>query len=153
MSTFALLDRAAAQFGDRGAVFLGEQQLHTWAELRDRALRLAGSIRRTHPAGSRIAIASETRPEIIELMFATWAAECVVVPINYKLHALEMRQIIEDSGAALVFASPKIAAELTVAAEVIGSNSYSARLNTAPTDIPDPEPTDLAWLFFTSGCV
>ena len=43
-------------------------------------------------------------------MFASWAAERVFVPINYKLHAREMVQILEDSGAALVFASPKLAA-------------------------------------------
>ena len=60
-------------------------------------------------AGTRIAIASENRPEIVELMFAIWAAECVVVPINYKLHPREMVQILDDAGAALVFASPKIA--------------------------------------------
>ena len=47
--------------------------------------------------GTRIAIASENRPEIIELMFATWAAECVVVPINYKLHPREMEQILDDA--------------------------------------------------------
>ncbi len=88
-----LLDQTAARHDDRGAVFVGTEQLHTWAELRDRALRLAASIRRTNPAGTRIAVASENRPEIVELMFAAWAAECVVVPINYKLHALEMVQI------------------------------------------------------------
>ncbi|MDH6247918.1 AMP-binding protein [Mycobacterium sp. OTB74] len=151
MSLFGILDTTAARFGGRGAVFLGEQQLHTWFELRDRALRLAASIRSTHPAGSRIAIACENRPEIIELMFATWAAECVVVPINYKLHALEMQQIIEDSGAALVFASPKIAGGLGVPAEVIGSEQYSHRLSTGPAAPADPDPATLAWLFYTSG--
>lgn len=151
MSTFAVLEQAAARFGDRGAVFLGEQQLHTWDRLRDRALRLAASIRQAHPAGSRIAIASENRPEIVELMFATWAAQCVVVPINYKLHALEMAQIIDDADAALVFCSPKIATELAVGTEVIGSDDYSKRLECDPAAPPDPDPADLAWLFFTSG--
>ena len=45
-------------------------------------------------------------------MFAIWAAECVFVPINYKLHPREMEQILDDAGVAQVFASPKIAAEL-----------------------------------------
>ena len=123
LNLFVLLDQAAARFGDRGAVYHGERQLHTWAELRGRALRLAGSLRQLGP-GARIAVASENRPEIIELMFAVWAAECVYLPINYKLHPREMQQILDDAGAALVFASPKIAAELTpvtdVPVEVIG---------------------------------
>lgn len=151
MSTFALLDQAASRFGDRGAVFVGDRQLHTWNGLRDRALRLAASIGARCPAGSRIAIASENRPEIVEIMFAAWAAECIVVPINYKLHALEMRQIVDDADAALVFASPKITTGLDIPAEVIGSEQYSARFATEPVEAPDPDPDDVAWLFFTSG--
>ena len=99
-------------------MYLGERRVHTWSELRDRALRLAASIRSSAPAGARIAVASENRPEIVELMFAIWAAECVFVPINYKLHPLEMLQILEDSGASTVFASAKIAAGLTALTEL-----------------------------------
>ena len=73
-------------------------------------MRLAGSLRGLGP-GARVGVASENIPEIIELMFAVWAAECVYLPINYKLHPREMQQILDDSGAAMVFASPKIATE------------------------------------------
>ena len=155
MNVFSFLDQAAARYGERGAVFLGESQLYTWSELHDRALRLATSIRDTAGAGGRIAIASENRPEIVELMFAVWAAQCVVVPINYKLHVLEMEQILDDSGAAIVFASPKIAADLTsatrVPVEIVSSTAYSDRLAADPTDVPPTDPAALAWLFYTSG--
>lgn len=153
---FAILAQAAARHGDRGAVYLGIRELHTWAELADRALRLAASIRDSHPPGSRIAVTSENRPEIVELMFAAWAAECVVVPINYKLHPLEMAQIIDDAAASLVFASPKIARELmattAVHVEIIAEEAYQGRLEIAPAVAPrDTDPTALAWLFYTSG--
>ena len=154
LNLFVLLDQAAARFGDRGAVYHGERQLHTWGELRERALRLAGSLRELGP-GARIAVASENRPEIIELMFAVWAAECVYLPINYKLHAREMQQILDDAGAAQVFASPKIAAELTpvteAPVEIIGSGAYESRLSAVPTAAPCTDPAELAWLFYTSG--
>ena len=75
MNLFALLDQAAARFGDRGALYLGEQQRNTWSGLRDRVLRLATSIGQLGPPGARIAVASENCPEIVELMFAIWAAE------------------------------------------------------------------------------
>ncbi len=52
VNLFALLDQAAARFGDRGAVFCGERQLHTWAELRERALRMASTL---GAPGTRIA--------------------------------------------------------------------------------------------------
>jgi acyl-CoA synthetase (AMP-forming)/AMP-acid ligase II len=154
VNLFALLDQAASRFGDRGAVYRGEQQLLTWAELRDRALRLAGSLRALGP-GARVAVASENRPEIVELMFGVWAAECVYLPINYKLHPREMRQILEDACAAHIFASPKIATDLahvtTVPLEVIGDDSYESRFGAERATVPSTDPAELAWLFYTSG--
>jgi fatty-acyl-CoA synthase len=156
VNLFGLLDQTAARHGARGAVYLGEHRVHTWSELRDRALRIAASLRERGEPGDRIAVASENRPEIVELMFAIWAAERVFVPINYKLHALEMQQILEDSGAAQVFASPRIAEALSpitnVPVEVLASAPYQSRLTTTPSDRPrDTDPDTLAWLFYTSG--
>lgn len=155
MNLFAMLDQAASRFPDRGAVYDGECCVCTWAELRDRTLRLAASIRQQHGVGARIAIAAHNRPEIIEVMFATWAAECVVVPINYKLHPREMAQILDDAGAAQVFASSAIDAELapitTVPTEIIDSEDYSRRLSATPVAAPHTDPSALAWLFYTSG--
>nr|WP_163752460.1 AMP-binding protein [Mycolicibacterium helvum] len=155
VNLFATLDQAAARFGDRGAVYRGAQQLHTWSQLRERALRLAASLRCTYAPGQRIAIASENRAEIVELFYAVWAAECVVVPVNFKLHPREMVQILEDSGAATVFASPKIAVELTpqspVVVELIGGPDYEQLFAASPLAPPATDPLALAWLFYTSG--
>lgn len=154
VNLFVLLDQAASRFGGRGAVYVGEHQQLTWAELRDRALRLAGSLCTLGP-GARVAIVSENRPEIIELMFGVWAAECVYLPINYKLHPREMQQILDDAGAALVFASPKIAAELSpvtdVPLEIIAGDDYASRFSAEPVPVPNTDAAELAWLFYTSG--
>ncbi|WP_297595638.1 long-chain fatty acid--CoA ligase [Mycobacterium sp.] len=155
MNLFAALDHAATRFPDRGAVYRGDRRVCTWAGLRDRALRLAASIREQHAAGARVAIATHNRPEIIELMFAIWAAECVVVPINYKLHPREMAQILDDAGAAQVFASSAIGAELAsrtaAPVETLDSEAYSRRFDVAPSVPPTTDPSALAWLFYTSG--
>ncbi|WP_234787520.1 AMP-binding protein, partial [Mycolicibacter sinensis] len=155
MNLFTCLEQAAARFGEHGAVYHGVRQLHTWRELAERARRLAASLRAAVAPGARIAIASENRPEIIELMFATWAADCAVVPLNYKLHPREMAQIISDAGAAWVFASPKLAPDLAAAVgapvETIGSTAYLERFAHEPATPPDPDPSRLAWLFYTSG--
>jgi fatty-acyl-CoA synthase len=152
MNLFALLDQAASRFPDRGAVYSGRRQLLTWAQLRDRSLRLGATL---PEPGSRIAIASENRPEIIELMFGVWAAECVYVPINYKLHPREMTQILDDSGAAQVFASPELAETLApetdVPIEVIGAEAYESRFAATASTPPLTDPETLAWLFYTSG--
>ena len=155
MNLFALLDVAAKRFPDRDAVYLGDRSVCTWVELRDRALRLATSIRQQHGAGARIAIATHNRPEIIELMFAIWAAECVVVPINYKLHPREMAQILDDAGAARVFVSSAIGAELapitTTPTEAIDSEDYSRRFTADSAAPPHTDASAIAWLFYTSG--
>jgi fatty-acyl-CoA synthase len=153
VNLFALLDQAARRFPDHGAVYHGQKRCCTWQELRDRVLRLAGSIRQQYPAGARIAIASENRPEIVELLFGIWAAECVAVPINYKLHPREMTQILDDAGVSQVFASTAIAKDLDgdYPVEAVEEEQYSRRKATEPAEPPNTEPSTLAWLFYTSG--
>jgi fatty-acyl-CoA synthase len=180
LNLFGLLDQAATRFADRGAVYHGQRRVCTWGELAERALRLATSIRQLGacreggmppawreggmppacreggtPPGARIAVASENRPEIVELLFGIWAAECVAVPINYKLHPREVAQIVADAGVEQVFASPGIAARLGgaagVAIETIGGPGYTRRLTAPPSVPPLTDPATLAWLFYTSG--
>jgi fatty-acyl-CoA synthase len=154
VNLFALLDQAAVRFPDRGAVYHGQRRFCTWQQLRERASTLAASMGQP---GARIAIASENRPEIVELLFAIWAAQCVAVPINYKLHPREIAEILDNAGATLVFASPRIAGELTgglkggPAIERIGGQGYARRLTAAPLEPPTTDPSALAWLFYTSG--
>jgi fatty-acyl-CoA synthase len=156
LNLFALIDQAAARFGGRGALYLGEQQRSTWSELRDRVLRLATSFSGLGSPGARVAVASENCPEIVELMFAIWAAERVFVPINYKLHPREMEQILVDAGVTQVFASAKIAGGLAtltqVPIEIIGTDRYESWLGATPLTPPaNTDPATLAWLFYTSG--
>ena len=155
VNLFALLEQTAQRFPDHGAVYHGERRCCTWRELRDRALHVAGSIRQHSPAGARIAIICENRPEIVELLFGIWAAERVAVPINYKLHPREMVQILEDAGVSQVFASTTIVAQLrsscSVPVESVEAEAYSHRLTAALAAVPCTDPSKLAWLFYTSG--
>lgn len=48
VNLFAMLDQAASRHPHRGAMYHGTRRLYTWIELRDRALRLAASIRKQH---------------------------------------------------------------------------------------------------------
>ena len=73
MNLFSLLDQAATRFPERGAVFRGTEPVHSFAELRSRALRIAAGLRVSGQPGDRIAIATENVPEYVELFFAIWA--------------------------------------------------------------------------------
>jgi len=126
--------------------------------LRTRAVQLAAGIRRRCQAGERIALVSENRCEYVELIFAAWAAEATIVPINFKLHDKEVLQILEDAEVSLVFASPKLLPDLphTAAAHAgrlvaIGEADYEAMLSGEGLMPPTIDPQAIAWLFYTSG--
>jgi acyl-CoA synthetase (AMP-forming)/AMP-acid ligase II len=158
MNLFTLLDQTAFRFPDHGAVFHGTRQILTWRELKTRVLSLAAGIRAQCKPGDRVALLSENRPEYVELMFAAWAAEAVIVPVNYKLHDKEVMQILDDAEVSLVFASSKLLASLPRTAEahaphlmVIGEAGYESMMSHDPIEVGTSAPDALAWLFYTSG--
>jgi len=133
-----------------------------YAEFADRVRRLAGALRgrvglRT---GDRLVLLMENRPEFLELLFAGWTAGLCAVPVNAKLHPKEVAHIVGDSGARAVFTSESLVASLhdELAAlspppfvGVVGTAAHEALLGAAPADVVDVAPTDLAWIFYTSG--
>ncbi len=160
MNLFSLLDASGRRFAARGAVYHGMKLLWTHAQLHTRALRLAAGLRARAAPGSRVVLVTENCPAYVETMFAVWAAGMVLVPVNYKLHALEIGQIVDDASPAWVLASPAIADSLApmlagrnaCTLVPLGGTQYAelldhAALPQAAAVVPDT----LAWLFYTSG--
>ncbi|MFC7050945.1 AMP-binding protein [Emcibacter nanhaiensis] len=154
MNIFSLLTLGTSRYKNEGAIFHGTRQVCSWAELSDRSLRLAAHMHDNTPPGGRVAVVAKNCPQYIEIMFASWAAGRVVVPINAKLHSREINDIISDAEAALVFATPAEAAKLEgvdCPVTIIGSPEYEEMFAGDPTPPAEVAPDDLAWLFFTSG--
>jgi acyl-CoA synthetase (AMP-forming)/AMP-acid ligase II len=157
VNLFSLLAITAARFGERDAAFLGDRPAFTYADLHERALALAKSLRRDFRSGDRIVVASTNCPEYLVLMFGAWAAGMVLVPANAKLHPREIAEIIEDSDASLVFASVDLAAPLVDACPharrivAIGSDAFAAMFDDGGDPPEAVEADALAWLFYTSG--
>jgi len=161
MNVFGTLAESARRFPDRGAVYLGTERIHDYAGLCERALRLGAALRQSCKPGDRVAVVSENRAEYVESMYGIWAGELVFVPVNAKLHAREMVQIIEDAEAGVAIVSPKLAPALAEALQGspsascrlvrLGSEDYEAMFRAAPLTPPLSAPEDLAWLFYTSG--
>ncbi len=110
--------------------------------------------------GDRVAFAMTNCVESIEVMYAIWHAGLCAVPMNAKLHAKEFAFILENSGARLCFVTPDLATTIAEAAreapglkEIVDTTSraYDFMAVGDPSPIADCEPTDLAWLFYTSG--
>ena len=153
MNIAELLAQSARTFDQRPAVSLGGATFCTYGALRDRAAALAAGLRaRGVPKGGRVVIYMGNRAEYIEMLFGIWAAGCVAVPVNAKLHPNEVDYVLANCGAALLFtdkAEEMAGFDKTVAVE---SPAYAALMaEPAPFRPAQAAPEDPAWIFYTSG--
>jgi len=143
---------------ERPAVAVGERVFASYSELADRVARIAGSLHTLGlKPGDRVGLLMKNVPEYFECLVACWHAGLAVVPINAKLHARESEYILRDSQAALCLTTPGLSEQASDAATdgmrviEVGSVEYAAMVSHAPIEIQTTDPTDLAWLFYTSG--
>lgn len=152
------LHRQAQRTPDRPALFLGRDLVASYGEFHDRAARIASWLcgQGVRP-GDRVALFMKNSPDYLIALYGIWYAGAVIVPINAKLHGREAGFIIRDSGAGLAFTSSGLDQALAEAAapcrsvDITGPD-YAAALAGPPADSIAPrDPSDLAWLFYTSG--
>jgi len=151
------LIRTARVRGERPAIARGGTIVLSYRDLAGRASRLAGALARrlNLSPGDRVAMLASNCEQFIELLYACWHAGMVVVPINAKLHPSEFAYIMENSGAKVCFLTPGIVDDTAIDATVrcieIGSGEYGDLLTTQSIAVCPRDPTDPAWLFYTSG--
>jgi fatty-acyl-CoA synthase len=108
------LDRAANVYGDRigvidepGPYSLGEL---TYQQMERRARGMARKLEDLGlQVGDRIAIVSPNSARFLLSFFGTGSYGRVLVPINFRLNAEEIRYIIEHSGARVLLVDPEYA--------------------------------------------
>jgi fatty-acyl-CoA synthase len=105
----SFLARSASVHPDRVAVVDGTRRW-TYAELFERTNRLASSLRaRGLERHDRVAALCPNIPALLELHHAVPAAGAVLVAINFRLSAGEIRYILEHSGARMLFVDAELA--------------------------------------------
>lgn len=149
------LYRQAQIAPDRPALFLGTEQIADYGGFHDRAARLAGwLVAQGIVPGDRVAMVMKNTPDYLIVQYGIWYAGAVAVPINAKLHGREAAFILENSGAALVFATPDLAAPLRAAGAgcriVTPADAAVSRGGSVVIPV-ERKAEDLAWLFYTSG--
>ena len=165
------LRRAALSGRDRPALAVGTAVQRSYGELHRRVAALAGALRGRFglQPGDRVALAVVNGPAVVELLYACWHAGLAAVPINAKLHPLEFKFILENCGARVCFASPKLAEAIApqtaglpalerlipIAGPAAGPDAADrderALFEGEPLDMAEVRPDDLAWVFYTSG--
>lgn len=96
--------------------------------------------------GDRVAVYSQNRPEILELLLACgWLGACLV-PLNWRLAPQELEKIVEDCAPRITFLDPNLPCDLP------GQSLFSLQSLDAPSvSFPDVGPEAPLAIFYTGG--
>jgi long-chain acyl-CoA synthetase len=160
MNIATWLESTARAQPDRPAIFLGSQQVASYAELLRRVRARSAGMSALHglERGDRVAVFLKNVPEYLELFYAVWWFGGIIVPINHKLHPREVAWIVENAGARLLVSedgtigsrAPLPAACREIA---LGSPEWAALADQGGSaELPaEAAGDDTAWLFYSSG--
>jgi len=147
----------------------------TWRALDNRIRRLAtGLSARGVVKGDRVAVLMTNRPEFLEAVLAANLLGAIAVPVNFRLAAQEVAQLLADSSATVLITDSMLAALARVASKGAGGpvkiivtgldaagdasdgddvESYEGILARTEPDPPEVETDerDIALIMYTSG--
>lgn len=167
LSITDFLDRAETVYPERiGFVDEPHQPAPSWGsltygEVARRSRHLAATLDRLGiAAGERVAMVSHNSARLLTALFGVSGSGRILVPINFRLAAEEVRYIVEHSGARVLIIDPELDAALAdVTAEhrfVIGDRSDRELFGTGTGDDAEPAPWEAdenatATINYTSG--
>jgi long-chain acyl-CoA synthetase len=154
MYTFAqVLARALSTASGSCAVVCSDDR-RTYAELGARCRRLAGAMRQLGlEPGDGVGVIGLNSDRYLELYLGLPAAGLVLVPVNSRLAAVEMRAILDDAGVSVLFADADYPGAAAVERVLTMPGDYEELIASADEAPLGDEPAegDLAALFYTSG--
>jgi long-chain acyl-CoA synthetase len=137
------------------------EKTRTWAELQERAYRIANLLRADlgPEPDQHVAVIMENRAEFVEVVLGALLAGVWITPVNRHLAADEIAYVLADSGARIVFADDEHAA---VAASATAGLAPSPRIIRAGDELesaiasasnapPDRESPPGGTMIYTSG--
>jgi 2-furoate---CoA ligase len=146
----AVIEAAAARAGEREAVVQAGGVRLTYAELGERAARIAGGLASLGlRRGEALAAVLDNRHETVELYWAAQWAGAVFVPLSWRSPAGEVDYCVEDAGARLV---ARASGDGTV---VVGDASFDELVGSpeigAATDVDERAPSLMLYTSGTTG--
>ncbi len=173
MNLWLSLTKALTLWADREGLADGDKHF-TYREFGERVARLARSLSSLGMAkGSVAAIMAANGHEFMETYYACGVTGVVLSPINFRLSAREIGDILQDCGVSLLFAHVQFAetvkevvadcpdvknviwigdaAALKLTASASWYEDILAAEETSFPPLPDLKPDDLAHLYYTSG--
>jgi fatty-acyl-CoA synthase len=161
--TLRFLHRAMDVFGSKVGVISGSRSF-TYAEFGERAERLADAVASLGIApGDRVAYLSFNNHQLLEGYYGVPQARAIVMPLNVRLSVPELTEILNHSGARLLFFENDFAATAEALRRACPALTCSVNLD-APeyeqmlaaarpqrADIFSYDEMSIAELFYTSG--
>ena len=135
----------------------------TFAEHAARVLKLAGAMRSELgiQRGDRFAVLAQNGHQFMELHNAGYLGAGVITPLNIRLSPAEIRRILDDSGARVLFADPRLGSLVEAVANygerpcvrvVLLDGDYEGLVAAGEERVPaEPDEQDLAALVYTGG--
>ncbi|MCT9930234.1 amino acid adenylation domain-containing protein [Planotetraspora sp. A-T 1434] len=144
---------ALVSHGEPGAGGWGEEGQVTYAELAERADRLAGALRaRGVGPGSLVGVCLERGPEAVTALLAVWRAGAAYLPLDPAYPPARLAYMLSDSGAGLVVTTERLLGRLPdVPALCLESLCSESPCPGGPVSAGEPAPGDLAYVIYTSG--
>jgi len=155
------LDHWATVRPDELAMTFGAHAF-TWAQWRERILRLAGALRDAGVrGGDRLAVLDLNHLATVELTLAAASLGAATVPVNFRLSPDQIRYILEDARPVVLFLGAQFAevaaaagADTLVPRQVIidGDDEYEPFLAAGqPDEGTSVDPDDVCLVMYTSG--
>jgi long-chain acyl-CoA synthetase len=159
MNLAQLLLRQARLQPDRPAIFSGRAAHASHGEWAARSASLARRFQAQGlKPGDRLLLFMRNHPRYLEILWGAWWAGLVVVPVNAKLHPVEVEWIVDNAQARWAFVTDDVAPQALAGLErqiEADSPQADALLSPAPGALQHPiterAADDVAWLFYTSG--
>lgn len=144
----------------------GAQRTASYAEVNERASRLANALQADVGPGKHVAVMLPNCNEYVEVLFGIARAGCVSVHVNTKLTAAEAAYIVEDSEAAMFIVDRDLIENAPDLREVLppgavievdtargGDTPYERLLSASSPDAPSQQPgmEDPFFIGYTSG--
>lgn len=154
MHTFADPLRRALQVAPHKVGLIDGEQRFSFSELHDRCTRLAAGLHALGlRKGDRVAILAANSHVYVETYLAVPASGLVVVPLNTRHAAPELRYALEDSATKVLITDRDVGDLADCVERVLNIDDYEALLaGASPIALGnDVTENDLAGLFYTGG--
>ncbi|MDP3859769.1 MAG: class I adenylate-forming enzyme family protein, partial [Stagnimonas sp.] len=150
MNISTILDMAAEACGDRIGVVCGDVQL-TYAQMRSAAVNAAAAIKAS--GAKYVALLDVTSPAAPVAIYAAAYANVPYVPLNYRLTAPEINELIERVAPAYLITSADYAKLVQPRTDVqlVDRAAFLSLPATDEVPTPSEDPREVAVQLFTSG--